>query len=102
MRSRYAAYALGKVSYIINTQHPSAQTQKSDVKTYRKALKQFCEQTQFVGLHILKQITQAPTQATVTFHAVLLQNGQDASFTERSLFEKVNGRWVYVKAVEGG
>lgn len=101
MRSRYAAYALGKVSYVIKTEHPSSPRVKTDATTFRKELKWFCEHTQFVGLHILKHATQSPTQATVTFHAVLLQNGQDASFTEQSLFEKVKGRWLYVKPVEG-
>lgn len=101
MRSRYAAYALGKVSYVIKTEHPHSPRIKKDVKTFRKEIKQFCNQTQFVGLHILKQTTQSPTQATVTFHAVLTQNGQDASFTENSLFEKVKGRWLYVKPVDG-
>ncbi len=100
MRSRYAAYALGKVSYVIKTEHPDSPRIKTDAKTFRKELKWFCEHTQFIGLHILKQATLLPQQATVTFHAVLLQDGQDVSFTEQSLFEKVNGRWLYVKPVE--
>jgi len=101
MRSRYAAYALGKVSYVIKTEHPNSPRIKTDARTFRKELKWFCEHTQFVGLHILKQAILSPEQATVTFHAVLLQDGQDVSFTEQSLFEKVKGRWLYVKPVEG-
>lgn len=42
--------------------------------------------------------TLSDSQATVTFQVTLLQNGQDASFTERSLFELKNGSWVYVSA----
>jgi len=34
--------------------------------------------------------------ATVTFVAHLSQNQQDASFTEKSYFEKVNGKWLYL------
>ena len=101
MRSRYAAYALGKVGYVLKTERPDSPRLKTDVAAFRKDLKWFCEHTEFVGLHILKQATTSLEQATVTFHAVLIQDGRDASFTERSLFEKVNGRWLYVKPVTG-
>jgi uncharacterized protein YchJ len=40
-------------------------------------------------------------KATVTFRALLLQGGKDASFTEISLFERVNGRWFYLKPLHG-
>ena len=87
MRSRFAAFALGKVGYIM-------QTERLDAPSRREELRHFCQQTDFVGLQIV-----AETETTVTFHAVLLQNGRDASFTERSLFEKQRGRWVYVGAL---
>ena len=101
MRSRFSAYALGKVGYILKTHHPDSFTQKKDIVTFRKELKHFCDHTQFIGLQILSEETLATNQATVTFRAALMQNGQDASFTECSLFEKVNGRWLYVKAIKG-
>lgn len=101
MRSRFSAYALGKVGYILKTHHPDSFTQKKSIVTFRKELKHFCANTQFIGLQILAEKQLADNKATVTFHAVLVQNGADASFTECSLFEKVNGRWLYVKAVKG-
>jgi len=33
--------------------------------------------------------------ATVTFVAHLLQDKKDVSFTEKSYFEKVKGKWLY-------
>jgi SEC-C motif-containing protein len=87
MRSRFAAYALGKVGYII-------QTERLAEPSSRESLRRFCEQTEFVGLQILDE-----TEETVTFRATLLQNGRDASFTERSLFVKERGRWLYVGAL---
>ncbi len=90
MRSRFAAFALGKVGYIM-------QTEQLDTPSSREELSRFCEQTDFVGLHFW-----AETDTTVTFRAVLLQNGRDASFTERSLFEKQRGRWLYVGALPLG
>lgn len=101
MRSRYAAYALGKVGYVIKTEHPTSPRMQTDIVAFRKELKWFCAHTQFVDLHILQQEMLSSEQATVTFHAVLLQDGRDASFTECSLFEKVNGRWRYVQPAEG-
>ncbi|NKQ35744.1 MAG: hypothetical protein HF973_09035 [Chloroflexi bacterium] len=91
MRSRYAAYALGKIGYILKTEQlPANQPDR------RKAIKQFCQNTDFIGLQILAEETLAADQATVTFRAIMAQHGQDASFTERSLFAKRDGRWLYI------
>ena len=95
MRARYAAYALGKISYILKTERPSP-----GQPTRRKAIKQFCQNTEFIGLQILAEETLAEGRATVTFHAVLAQQGRDASFTERSLFAKRDGRWLYIGPLE--
>lgn len=98
MRSRFAAYSLEKVGYIIQTEHPNSPNRQDDAK-YRRDIKHFCGNTQFIGLQILDEVALGPNQATVTFRAVLTQLGRDASFVERSLFEKVNGRWLYVKGL---
>ena len=52
----------------------------------------FCNSTQFRDLEILQA-----KGDTVTFHASLLQNGNNVSFTEKSLFEKVGKQWYYKK-----
>lgn len=94
MRSRYAAYSLGKISYVIKTEAEN-ERRKHNLVQYRKELKQYCQQTQFIGLNILEQPTPTEAKGMVTFHAVMYQNGRDVSFTERSWFEKINGRWLY-------
>ena len=99
MRARYAAYALGKVRFIQNSERPDPPLLPKELIERRHSLKQFCQNTQFLGLEILEEARLDDKQATVTFHATLLQNGQDASFTERSLFVLRNGRWVYVSAL---
>lgn len=101
MRARYAAYALGKLRYVMQTEHPDSPRLQADKAAFRRALKQFSQTTDFRGLHILAQEQLDDTHATVTFHAILQQNGADASFTECSLFEKRNGRWLYVKPTTG-
>jgi SEC-C motif-containing protein len=88
MRSRYAAYALHLTDYIERTTHPQNE------QFNREGLKPFCEQTEFLGLDIL-DVQEGEASATVTFTAHLAQAGRDASFTEKSLFEKVKGQWMY-------
>lgn len=99
MRSRYAAYALGNVRYILQTERLSPLRTAKEQANHRRSLKQFCQNTQFLGLEILAEAMLDDKQATVTFHATLLQGGQDASFTEKSLFVLRNGRWAYVSAL---
>ncbi len=99
MRARYAAYALGNVRFIQSTERPDPPLLPKELIERRRSLKQFCQNTQFLGLHILDEAMLGKNQSTVTFRATLLQGGQDASFTERSLFALRNGRWVYVSAL---
>ena len=99
MRARYAAYALGKVRFIQNTERSDPPLLPKELIERRRSLKRFCQNTQFLGLQILDEAMLGDGQAAVTFHATLLRDGQDASFTEKSLFELRNGRWVYVSAV---
>ena len=97
MRSRYSAFAKGKVGYLVKTTHPKSPSFEKDTVKWRKDLKRHCTITQFIGLKILAKSDDSPTTATVTFHASLIQNGQDASFTEKSKFEKIKGRWLYLE-----
>lgn len=90
MKSRYSAYAKGEIDYIIRTNHP-----KNTRRSTRKELIDFSKTTSFLGLTIVAFEPGEPF-ATVTFHAQLEQQGQDVSFTEKSLFEKVDGRWLYL------
>lgn len=99
MRARYAAYALGNGRFILQTTRAEPASSAQENANQRRAIKAFCQSTQFLGLHILADEPLAENQATVTFHATLRQNGQDASFTEQSLFERHQGRWFYVRAL---
>ncbi|MAU01571.1 MAG: SEC-C motif-containing protein [Anaerolineaceae bacterium] len=99
MRARYAAYALSKVRFIQKTERSDPPLLPKELIERRRTLKQFCQNTEFLGLQILDEAKLGKGQATVTFRATLLQNRQDASFTERSLFQQHNGRWVYISAI---
>jgi SEC-C motif domain protein len=97
MRSRFTAYALGDVGYIMRTTHPRSPQTQPDAKAWRQDLKAFCRQTDFLGLQIRRVEESAQEKVGwVTFRAILMQAGRDASFTEKSQFEQVNGRWYYL------
>ena len=97
MRSRFSAYALALVRYLIETTDPDGPHYQTDTAVWRKDLKQFCQTTDFVGLNILQSASDQ-----VTFHAQLTQQGRDASFLEKSLFKQIDGRWLYHSALEIG
>lgn len=100
MRSRFAAYAMGKHAYIIKTTDPTGPVYRKNVAQWRKWLKSYCATTRFLKLHILSQPEPKGDEATVLFTAVSLQNGKDNTFTEHSLFRREKGRWFYVRPLK--
>lgn len=95
MRSRYSAYALNRAEYIIQTTDPEGPMWRTDEATWRADLEAFSTQTRFAGLIILAADTEM-----VTFRATLFHGKQDISFTERSVFRREDGRWLYTSAQE--
>ncbi len=95
MRSRYCAYALGIVEYIIATTHPDHKDAKTPRAAWKKQIYAFCGNTTFQRLQVLST-KESEGEGYVTFTAHLLQNGSNATFTERSRFLKSSGRWAYV------
>lgn len=94
MRSRYAAYTLNLPSYIIKTTHPASSQYCDDHKEWAQKISHFSKDFVFHRLEVLS-FKENERIAVVTFVAHLTQNGQDATFTERSYFEKIRGRWLY-------
>jgi len=97
MRSRYSAYALGLVKYVIETTHPTNSLFLQPSKKIAEDILHFSLNTEFYGLEILEFID-GPSEAFVTFRAGLKQNSVDVSFVEKSRFIKDKGRWIYEKA----
>jgi len=94
MRSRYCAYALQLADYIISTTDRSNPSYSSDKKKWREDILQFCRSTHFERLEIL-EFVDGMEEATVTFRAFLKQGLNDVSFSEKSHFVKVEGKWLY-------
>ncbi|RTL40190.1 MAG: hypothetical protein EKK48_17210 [Candidatus Melainabacteria bacterium] len=98
MRSRYCAYALGLSEYIMATTHPEHPEFTADRPRWQKEIENFVKHTRFDRLKVLHSEDGQDT-STVKFTAYLRQADQDASFTETSTFEKVNGKWLYKSGV---
>ncbi|MEY3212383.1 MAG: hypothetical protein RIT28_2864 [Pseudomonadota bacterium] len=95
MRSRYVAYSLGDVAYVQRTTHSLSPHREADLAAWTARLRQFCEETTFVGLRVLSAET-VGEQGVVRFWASLQKGSADVSFGEESRFSREGGRWVYL------
>lgn len=91
MRSRYSAYVLKNIPYIVSTTVPSQQT-LLDVA----ALSEWAETTQWLGLHIVKAENLDKHHSAVEFNAIFQGEDGEQSHQERSIFVKIDGRWYFV------
>lgn len=92
MRSRYAAYALGRLDYIAATcAGPAA------VAFDLREAEQSQLGTRWLGLEILgsRKGGEADVNGTVSFIARYSHNGAEGELKETSTFRRVDGRWVY-------
>ena len=91
MRSRYAAYVLKNVPYIVETTVPSQQGLLNV-----QAIQAWAEETQWRGLQILNTESLTKTQSAVEFNAVFQGEEGEQTHHERSIFVKIDGRWYFV------
>lgn len=94
MRSRYSAYALNNPEYIIETTHPENPQYQSDKLLWKQEISHFAIHSQYRDLKI-HEFKETGHAATVTFTAFISHDGKDATFTEKSFFEKRQERWLY-------
>ena len=90
MRSRYSAFALGGYGeYLLATWSPSM---ISDMSAPELSMRT----TDWVGLEIVDKY-QKGEQGFVEFKALFKdERGKGSVHHEKSVFERVNGRWLYV------
>jgi len=91
MKSRYCAFAVGEVRYIIKTTHPSNSDYRSDTREWQEEIESFCKNSDFLNLDILAFLD-GEYEAYVSFVA-LLSSGE---LKEKSRFLKEEGKWLYV------
>ncbi|WP_445657207.1 YchJ family protein [Achromobacter sp. NCFB-sbj8-Ac1-l] len=87
MRSRYSAFVLDKLPYLLDTWHPS--TRPASLDPNPPGLK-------WLGLAIKQARTQDADHATVEFVARSRLAGRASRQHEVSRFVRESGRWYYV------
>lgn len=93
MRSRFTAYCLKRVDYIVETTHPDART-----KHLRDDVQETAEQLTWSAL---KVISTSQGQADdkigkVIFEANYEHDGKIEKHHERSRFRRFEGKWKYL------
>lgn len=98
MRSRYSAYVLGNVDYLVATSLPAQQT-KLDVEGIRA----WSLQSTWLGLEVehSELLGGQPEHARVTFVARWHDADGEHSHRERSAFVQNGGRWYFIDPTVG-
>ena len=95
MRSRYSAWALQLIDYLIATTWPRQQRQLQ-----RKALEEWANATEWQQLKIVNTLhgDTDDTTGEVEFHATyrLKKNGKTDTHQERSAFIKEDNQWYFI------
>ena len=93
MRSRYAAYVVGAIDYLIDTHAPSTR-----IDVARPAIEDYIANTTWHGLEIVATERGAADDTTgyVEFIARGTSRGKPFAQREKSRFRKHAGRWFYV------
>lgn len=92
MRSRYTAYTIGNIDYIINTT-----TKEKQKDLNKKELEDWAKNLQWLSLEILeaKEPLLIETQGKVEFIAKYSYGETVHNHHELSTFKKVNGKWFF-------
>ncbi|TDV70208.1 SEC-C motif-containing protein [Pseudomonas sp. LP_7_YM] len=93
MRSRYSAYVLGFVDYLLDTTLPA---QKNSLD--RESISQWSAQSTWLGLEVesAELLGGKPEHAFVTFTARWHDAVAEHSHRERSAFVQNDGRWYFI------
>jgi len=93
MRSRYSAYCLNRIDYLVETTHPKARNQ-----SLRRGYAATADAYRWTSLQIVSTSQgQARDKAgKVEFIAGYEHAGESGSHHERSRFRRFEGRWMYL------
>jgi len=93
MRSRYSAYVLGEIEYLVATTLPASRgpNLKADYQETQKSI-------EWIGLEVLQtsQGGEGDKIGKVEFRATYLQAGQKSIHHEYSRFRRHAGNWCYM------
>jgi len=97
MRSRYSAYVLGHVDWIIESQSPDGRAHVD-----HNATKEWSERAEWHRMEVLEvqQGGEDDTEGLVDFKAYYTINGEDIEHHEIASFRKEDDVWYFVDGVE--
>ncbi len=93
MRSRYSAYALKLIDYLVETTHPDQR-----VPDLKKTIAEWADQAEFYRLEIIstRQGQVSDKIGKVEFIAHYRQGGKERQLCELSRFKRYAKHWVYL------
>lgn len=96
MRSRYVAYTLAKVNYLLLSHHSKTRPTKE-----KNSIERWAKSVQWVGLQLLSKEAGLENDqiGMVEFRALYIEDGKLHEIHEKSLFEREKGKWVYTSGV---
>lgn len=97
MRSRYTAYVMHNVDYLIATWHPECQAE-----TWRDAITRSFANTEWLGLNLIEEsVVDGSREGFVEFIARFSENGGHCqAIHERSRFLQLEQRWYYIDGIQ--
>ncbi len=92
MRSRYTAFVLASINYLMNSHHSTTRPTKE-----RKEILKWAKSVQWMGLNIVskKAGTEFDTEGWVEFKATYMEHNKIECIHENSYFVKEDGKWYY-------
>jgi SEC-C motif-containing protein len=92
MRSRYSAYYLGRVDYLVETTHPSERN-----PSLRSEVEETLQRIKWTSLKVLSSSQGHANDkiGKVEFVAEYEIDGESKTHQERSRFRRFEGRWRY-------
>ena len=96
MRSRYSAYVVANVNYLMNSHHPNTRPTKE-----QKSILKWTKSLSWISLEIISKQKGQPIdkEGNVEFKALYMQNGKIESIHENSYFVKENNKWYYKSGI---
>lgn len=96
MRSRYTAFTQANIDHLLRSHSSKTRPVKE-----RKSIEKWAKSVSWLELTILgTQVGEANAEiGYVEFKATYVENGTLQQIHEKSLFNRENGKWVYVSGV---
>ncbi|MGY5353763.1 YchJ family protein [Wenyingzhuangia sp. IMCC45467] len=94
MKSRYTAYVLANIDYLMQSHHSSTRpiSERDEILNWTKSI-------QWMGLEIIEAKKSNADEGFVTFKAHFTENGVVQVIHEKSRFVKENNHWTYIDGI---